>query len=35
MKKFKNEKPIFKEFIISKDEMNKFEKEKLKKRENL
>ena len=29
--KFKNEKPVFKHIIKSKDEMNKFEKEKFKK----
>ena len=27
-KKFKNEKTAFKQFIISKDEMNKFQREK-------
>ena len=33
LKKVKNEKVIFQKFIISKNEMDKFEKEKLKKRE--
>ena len=33
LKKVKNEKVIFQKFIISKNEMEKFEKEELKKRE--
>ena len=32
--KFRSEKPIFKQFIIIKDEMDMFEKEELKKDKN-
>ena len=34
MKKLKNEKPLFKQMIISKDEMENFRKEELQKEAN-